>query len=338
MTQEQIRIAKERGEAFENFVRTVLFPEAYYDLMHHTSSHRENNKRFNHSSRLPDFKFRCKVTLREFWVEAKFRSKAFNNRYQILSAQQKEGFPEIAEKEDVFVALGFGGLANDPAYVSLIAYKANMNAEISPEFALSNKIEKKHCSIEQINKFFEEVPEVQAPVKQEEATIKTDYSKTESKPKKIKRILIAIAALLLICFGLFSILKEDKNETIALAPEVELKENIVNYYQYVNQGEFDKIVDYLDNRVSFYGSKLMTSSQIITTAKANIKLTPFAQSIIDPETIKIIPQSDGDFYVTYDMVYKLKKKRSDTYKQFDLKMITYWNEDLKLTSISEIRK
>jgi hypothetical protein len=51
-----------KGQAFENFVETILFPKSDYDLVEKTHDYSQNSVRFVESTTNPDFKFRCRKT------------------------------------------------------------------------------------------------------------------------------------------------------------------------------------------------------------------------------------------------------------------------------------
>lgn len=64
-----------KGEKFEQLVRDIPFPKEYYELLHKSHKYNQNKKDFVEDSLLPDYKFRCEDTKKEFWVECKYRNK-----------------------------------------------------------------------------------------------------------------------------------------------------------------------------------------------------------------------------------------------------------------------
>ena len=88
------------GEQFENFIEKNLFPEELYDLVHRTNNYVQNKERYSEDTLRPDFKFRCKKTQQEFYVEAKYRSKFDSlGKIEITHLKQFRRFEEIIEKE-----------------------------------------------------------------------------------------------------------------------------------------------------------------------------------------------------------------------------------------------
>ena len=81
-----------KGEQFERYVEETIFPEAHYEVIYKTSDSTQNRRRFVKKSLEPDFHFRCRVTGKEFYVEAKWRAKPYKDLYQVLSDKQFESF------------------------------------------------------------------------------------------------------------------------------------------------------------------------------------------------------------------------------------------------------
>jgi len=131
-----------KGEAFEGYVEQVLFPKSDYDLLHKTNAYDQNNERYVGDSKKPDYRFKCRITGAEFHIEAKYRSKSFNDSYDILSKTQVKTFAAIHAENPIFIALGYGNEANDPAYVSLIPYEQHRDLRIPVEIALNYQIDK----------------------------------------------------------------------------------------------------------------------------------------------------------------------------------------------------
>ena len=87
----------EKGEKFEKFVLDKLFQSSHYDLVHQTNTTSQNQYRFVENSLKPDFKFRCKRTKREFYVEAKYRSdfNRYDDKIEVMRPDQFERYIEI---------------------------------------------------------------------------------------------------------------------------------------------------------------------------------------------------------------------------------------------------
>lgn len=324
-----------KGKAFENFVESILFPSTHYEFLHKTQDIGQNSERFVRSSLMPDFQFKCRTTGKVFYVEAKFRSKTFKDKYDVLSEQQYNSFPNLNNlSSPIYIAFGYGGTAESPDYLSLIPLEVVESKALSPEkiaeFDIKREIyphtnfdSKSHIKEKAILDLPNEI---------------LDNERSESK-LSIKnydpKILIAA------CVGVFAILftfyafnfSEDK-----LSTEDQLKEIIANYYQSMNSNQIEKLPEFLSADVtSWYGDKEVTINEIMKNAKTHRGKFPFSSSDIDWDSFKLVKQSDGDYYVSYEMIYKSKQNISDNYNVFDLKLITEWDKDLKLKSITEIR-
>src|SRR5690606_7652752 len=112
-----------KGDLFEKFVENELFQATDYTLVHRTNTYDQNEIRYAQDTLRPDFKFRCKQTSQEFYVEAKYRSR-FNaeNKLEVISYTQIERFKGIQREESIpiFIAIGYGGSPENPTNVSLI--------------------------------------------------------------------------------------------------------------------------------------------------------------------------------------------------------------------------
>jgi hypothetical protein len=107
------------GEKFENYVRQLLFIDKHYDLVERTHNY-VTNKDHVESSLKPDFTFRDKVTKKEFYVEAKFRTGVFNGKIMWCNEKQLARYLEHNKQKPVFLILGVGGDPKSPEFVSLI--------------------------------------------------------------------------------------------------------------------------------------------------------------------------------------------------------------------------
>lgn len=106
------------GEIFENYVRQVIFPKEYYDILHRTPKH--DYGEFIESSLKPDFKFRDKMTKREFYVEAKYRNCIVDGRIPLFKMNQLTRYKRYNKYTKVYILLGFGNDPYDPKFLALI--------------------------------------------------------------------------------------------------------------------------------------------------------------------------------------------------------------------------
>ena len=117
-----------KGEIFEDFVRDNLFIKADYDLVHRTHNYEQNSNDYIESSLLPDFKFRCKKTRIQFYIEAKFRSKYYNDFIDFASVEQFDRYQIYDNDAPVFIILALGGSSSNPNRLFLIPVsKLNSN-------------------------------------------------------------------------------------------------------------------------------------------------------------------------------------------------------------------
>jgi ABC-type multidrug transport system fused ATPase/permease subunit len=115
--------AFKKGEEFENYVENNLFPEKYFILLSKTHNYETNNKRYVEDSLKPDLKFRDKKTGKIFYVECKFRSNLYQNKFHwTKSDKQFDRYKDIELNENIetFIAMGLGGTANNPNKVYLM--------------------------------------------------------------------------------------------------------------------------------------------------------------------------------------------------------------------------
>jgi len=108
------------GQQFEDYILKYLFPSKYYILVHKTHDHKTNKERFVEDSLLPDFKFRDRLTGKEFYIEAKFRSTDYNNKIIWCNDKQLQRYQSVNKITPVFLLLGTEGKPGLPDYLSLI--------------------------------------------------------------------------------------------------------------------------------------------------------------------------------------------------------------------------
>ncbi|MFC1903891.1 hypothetical protein ACFLW9_03305 [Chloroflexota bacterium] len=112
-----------KGDDFENYVEDYMFFKDNYKLVHRTQDYSANKNRFIEESKEPDFKFKSIKTGKEFFVEAKYRSRFHNDAVEWCTFPQLKRYQEIDRKTPVYLALGIGGNAYKPDYVFCIPLK-----------------------------------------------------------------------------------------------------------------------------------------------------------------------------------------------------------------------
>jgi len=93
------------GEEWEEEVREEFFVSDYYDVLEKTHNYKQNKKDFVKSSLNPDYKFLCKYTNKEFYVECKARditnlikkTEDFLDEYEILLKKDEKKSLEFEE-------------------------------------------------------------------------------------------------------------------------------------------------------------------------------------------------------------------------------------------------
>ena len=128
------------GEKFEDYVRGSLFIDKYYDVLERTHNYNEN-KDYIQSSLKPDFKFRDKLTKKEFYVEAKFRTSTYNGKIVWCDDKQLARYFECNKERPVFIILGMGEKSNHPNFLSLIPLPKAKYTGLFPPYAEQFKIE-----------------------------------------------------------------------------------------------------------------------------------------------------------------------------------------------------
>lgn len=187
-----------KGENFEKFVEEQLFSQKDYVLVHRTNNFEQNKDRYAENTLFPDFKFRCKKTLEEFYVEAKFRSN-FNSKKQIeiMSEAQFDRFNSIEYKEvkPIYLAIGLGGDSTFPKQISFIPLKEIKSPKLSENFVKDYYIKTRTIDTNELklNEYF---------------NFQNQKKEKELKPKKSnlpKKIILPIIAILIVLFGAFNI-------------------------------------------------------------------------------------------------------------------------------------
>lgn len=327
-----------KGQKFENFIEKNIFSQSHYDLLNKTHNYSQNSQRYVNSSLEPDFQFRSKLTGKSFRVEAKFRTKPFNNAYEILSENQFKIFPDINSADcPIYIAFGFGGGAANPEYLSLIPFNAVNSRTLSPEEVFSYRIDKELYPPHNLEEKNEQ--QEKAENKNQETTEEKEHTEPNilnlAQKKIYPKILVgALIGVIIILFSFydFSFSKADPT------PEESLKSIVENYYQLMNSNKIEKLPEFLSQDVrSWYGTTNMPLEQIMKDAKTHRGKYPFSDSNIDWDSFKVVHQENGEYFVTYRMIYKTKQKITDDYQIFNLNLLTYWDENFRLKSIREIK-
>ena len=128
------------GEKYEDYIRRNLFVENYYDLLERTHNYK-TNKDYVESSLKPDFTFRDRLTRREFYVEAKFRTGLHNNKIVWCNERQLARYLGYNNEKPVFLMLGMGENPKYPEFLSLIPLTQAKYTGLFPSHAEKFEIE-----------------------------------------------------------------------------------------------------------------------------------------------------------------------------------------------------
>lgn len=132
------------GDAFEEYTRKVMFPAESYTLVYKTPSYTENDGDFSEATMLPDYRFRCNQTKKEFYVESKWRNgNLFKGKIEVCSYRQLKRYQEVDKHDErVVIALGVGGTPKQPESVFLIPVKDQKYNALFPNTLDSHKFYK----------------------------------------------------------------------------------------------------------------------------------------------------------------------------------------------------
>lgn len=337
------------GEAFENYIQNVIFIQDKYDLIHRTHNFKQNSERFPEESKKPDFKFRCKKSKREFYVEAKFRSK-FNNddKLHILDLGQYNRYKEINNSESpVFMAIGYEGNASNPRAVSLIRLDKMEYLDLYPSVLKKYEIAKKPYDNDLLNLIISEEftqKEIKQPKKVEQ------IFNIELPKRKNSKIIIGFFLLALlvstILFLFFSQNKTiiSKNTPIVFEQKIKsnveqnLKNNIKKYYEAFENNNMEVLDYFINNKVDrWYNESNVNLTFIKNEAQKYVVKYPYRNIKIQWETFKYNELPNGDYSVSYNLVYKIKSNIESDYKKYDLNIKAIWGHNLKIKSMYEDR-
>ncbi|MBM09753.1 hypothetical protein [Leeuwenhoekiella blandensis] len=325
-----------KGQAFEDYVQKRLFPEKDYELLHQTNSFDQNSQRYVGDSRLPDFRFKHILTGNEFHIEAKYRTRPFQDAYDILSETQVETFKSVHTPQiPVYIVLGYGGSANWPDYVSLIPYAIYKEQSIPVPVAYQHRINRSSVNIDLIHTAAQPTEKTpKTPVSSESITSETPATPIPPKPRNgaLKYWISGIAALLIL--ALFAVGFSNTSTT----PQEQLQERIATYYRLSDANDLTALVDYISPEMEYwYGIKNPSPQEVIDNIKTYRKQYPYSETTIDWDRFSITPQSNGEFYATYPLEYKVKSKANAPWRSYDLKLITVWDQEYRLVSIQEVK-
>ncbi|SRX56131.1 hypothetical protein [Aequorivita sp. CIP111184] len=321
-----------KGDLFEKFVETELFKATVYVLVSRTNNYDQNKVRYAEDTLRPDFKFRCKKTEQEFYVEAKYRSRfKADKKIEVISYGQIERFKVFQKEENIpiFIAIGYGGVPDNPKNVSLIPLDQLSYLELYPTFLKRFNINKGLIASNTLNLQMKQTEEEsEKPLENEPAKQETPAKETSITFFKNKKVLAASGiGMILLAFLLFNAYNTSIEET--------LKQKTTEYYSTLHSGNIDALENFINPRVDkWYSQSELTLEEIKEDTKRYIKKYPATSTAIQWDTFTVTPLNDS-YSVTYNMIYKLLKENKGKDIIYHLKIHAVWDKDLKIKSLYE---
>jgi hypothetical protein len=112
-----------KGDEFEEYIRKHLFTKDKFIILQRTHDYGTNKDDYIENTKEPDFKFKAIRTGKEFFVEAKYRSRYYEDKVEWCKPFQLKRYKEIDKKLPVYITLAVGGEPDSPAQIFLIPIK-----------------------------------------------------------------------------------------------------------------------------------------------------------------------------------------------------------------------
>lgn len=320
-----------KGEEFEKYVENVLFNGKDYILVYRTNNFEQNKSRYSEDTMKPDFKFRCKKTQYEFYVEAKYRSNFdTNDMMEIMSINQLERFKKIQQTEGIpiYIAIGYGGQPSQPNNLSLVPLAELIYLQLYPSFLKKFNISKNIVDSNELNLWknglFKE-----SSINQNENISQEKIQPIRNKNTKIQ---LGVVFLVLLIFGILGFNYLSNNNI-----EKDLKQKTAEYYETIDIGNIDNLDNYINPTVDkWYDKKNLTLSEIKVITAEYLKKYPRSKTEIQWDSFEILPLND-DYLVSYKMIYKILSEGKFKNKIYHLQIKAVWGGNLKLKSIYEVK-
>lgn len=128
-------------------------------------------------------------------------------------------------------------------------------------------------------------------------------------------------------------------ETVSASKRDEIISLLNRYYRINSASQCEQLADFYTPIVdNFFNKYNESQSQIISDCIDYHNRWGYHQMNIDNSTFSITQLNDGDFFVTLDMYYLVKRKMEDSWKEFYLTQNIRFNADLKIKAIFEYQK
>jgi hypothetical protein len=130
-----------------------------------------------------------------------------------------------------------------------------------------------------------------------------------------------------------------KIETTENSAREQIIATLNNYYQINDANRCDELANfYLPIVDNYFNKENQTHTDIINECIKYHSRWPYQQMNFDNSTFSITKLSDGDYFVTYDMFYQVKRRLEDKWKDFNLTINVRFTPTLKIRSIYEYQK
>jgi len=112
-----------KGEKFEKYIRDHLFTKSKYILLHKTHDYKSNKGDYIENTKEPDLKFRSIKSKKEFFVEAKYRARYYEDAVEWCKPFQLKRYKAIDKQTPVYIALAVGKESSSPGQIFLMPVK-----------------------------------------------------------------------------------------------------------------------------------------------------------------------------------------------------------------------
>lgn len=315
-----------KGELFESFILQKVFTQDHFTLVHRTNSYEQNQERYSENTTKPDFKFRCKASGKEFYVEAKYRSKAFMNKVKILNGNQILRFKSLEQEEQIpiFLIVGYQGHPANPDSISVFPFNELKYEELS-----TYELGKLMCPINDIpNRITSYLSPT--PVNVEPNAV------SSSKPIKAKKNRLAIYAMALVAIlcTVLGIWAFSKSHSMPIFKEVQ---TMVDHYNRLtlsgDQASLEKVL--APTLETWYTRHNISRSDVIDDILRYNKKYPNRDQRINWQTLHFKKLSNGNIELSYEVDYHIHPKGKNRPSKTRRKVTSIWSPQNQLLSISD---
>ncbi len=323
------------GETFEKFVEEVIFPASHFVLLEKTHSYQQNSSRYVWSSVKPDFKFKSIASGKIFWVEVKFRSRYdMEDKLELLTQKQYKRYNSYdSPKCPVFLLVGAEGYPNNPKLISLIPIKEIRHLEIFRSFIYNHRIPATLCPEYALTNSLTSNQVYGSPNLSDIAsglTYKTTHSKRTNFLPWILGLLV-VAVFVAFFFTHSSSAGNPINDVI-------VREKVQEYYNAIELNNSEVFDYYLHAHLDrWYEHRNVTLDFVKKNSDKYNKKYPYREIEIQWPSYKEHVLPNGDISLSYDVIYNLKSKPTDSYKEFYLSIKSIWSADYKIKSMYEVK-